>query len=327
MSKEKTTTIEEKKKKYKQIIMTISMIAVSIFVISVASYAWYMISNTPKIVSAEFVADTIGNLQISNVKPDGTPELYKNEINLFDGLAPEEINKIYLSPITTTDGVVFHKPIYVQGEIDHMELMDESVEAVKTELHTKYIYEKQFFLRAGNVSGTVDQDKAKYYDIHLLGQTTDEQSGASGFDINYGTYMRDRDLDNNDEPLNGSASYSMRISFVFENTKTGDKVIYEPNNDKNNTASQDNRSIYTNKTGETFGEYTTIKQKADKSFIDGDASMSDAICTIKEGVDVKVTMRVWVEGMDEDCTNEVAADKIFGQIQFISQENLTYITN
>ena len=31
-------------------------------------------------------------------------------------------------------------------------------------------------------------------------------------------------------------------------------------------------------------------------------------------------MRIWIEGMDEDCDNEIAADKMKGQIQFVSQE-------
>lgn len=58
----------------KQTAMTLAMIGVSTFVISVATYAWFMISNTPKIVSAEFTADTIGNLQISNVKVQNSKE-------------------------------------------------------------------------------------------------------------------------------------------------------------------------------------------------------------------------------------------------------------
>lgn len=41
---------------------------------------------------------------------------------------------------------------------------------------------------------------------------------------------------------------------------------------------------------------------------------------IEEEQDVKVTMRVWMEGTDEDCTNSNELDEIIGNIQFISSE-------
>ena len=49
-------------------------------------------------------------------------------------------------------------------------------------------------------------------------------------------------------------------------------------------------------------------------------AQSQPICTITEGVDVEITLRMWVEGMDKDCMHDIAADKMIGQIQFISKE-------
>ncbi len=323
-------TSEEKRQRRKQLTMTISMIIVSVLVISVASYAWYKLTNTPKIVSAEFTADTIGNLQISNVKVvDGadTPKGYTDAIGLFDGVDPAEKAKMYLSPVTTEDGLTFFKPVYLEGKVDHLEPLDESIEAQYKELHTKYIYEKKFFLRAG--SDNVDQDKAKYYDIHFIGMSQDEINKTVEFEESTGTFIIKKD--EGDE----TAAYSIRISFEFENAEpnaeTNNVVIYEPNSEKHITTNGDSSVIYTNKDGENYGKYKTLKQLSTKSFLNDDyngtEAQSGSICTIKEGEDVECTLRMWIEGMDEDCVNQIAADTMKGQIQFISTENLTYITN
>lgn len=41
---------------------------------------------------------------------------------------------------------------------------------------------------------------------------------------------------------------------------------------------------------------------------------------IEENKDVKVTMRVWIEGTDLDCTNSIALDKITAMFEFMSRE-------
>ncbi len=319
-------TSEEKRQRRKQLTMTISMIIVSVLVISVASYAWYKLTNTPKITSSEFTADTIGNLQISNVTVDNgvdKPEEYKDAIGLFDGVSDEDKAKMYLSPVTTQDGLKFFKPVYLEGKVDHLDYLDENDENQNKELHTKYIYEKKFFLRAG--SDNVDSDKAKYYDIHFIGMSQDEINGAT-FDDTTGTYIIKKA-----DATGETAAYSIRISFEFKNTQTGDVVIYEPNSEKHNTFNENNSVKYTNKPGEKYGEYDTLKQLSTKSFVgdgkDGTEAQSGSICTIKEGDDVECTLRMWIEGTDVDCVNQIAADTMKGQIQFISTENLTYITN
>ena len=319
-------TSEEKRQRRKQLTMTISMIIVSVLVISVASYAWYKLTNTPKITSSEFTADTIGNLQISNVTVDNgvdKPEEYKDAIGLFDGVSDEDKAKMYLSPVTTEDGLRFFKPVYLEGKVDSLEYLDETDPEIYKELHTKYIYEKKFFLRAG--SDNVDSDKAKYYDIHFIGMSQDEINGAT-FDDTTGTYIIKKA-----DATGETAAYSIRISFEFKNTQSGDVVIYEPNSEKHNAFNENNSVKYTNKSGEKYGEYDTLKQLSTKSFVgdgkDGTAAQSGSICTIKEGDDVECTLRMWIEGTDDDCVNQIAADTMKGQIQFISTENLTYITN
>lgn len=306
----------------KQVAMTVVMIGVSTLVISVATYAWFMISNTPKIVKAEFSADTIGNLQISNVKVKNnadTPEGYKSSINLFDGVSDSDKAKLTLSPVTTENGVEFYKPLYASdGSVSGLEKLKTDTDEQKKELNTKYVYEKKFFLRAG--SGNIDSSKAKEYNIYLAGQTSDEATtGSPVFDESYGSFLKDS------ASAGITVANAVRVSFTFQNVVTGETSIYEPNYDKHNGGTPgSNMSEYTNPAGKKYGEYTTIKQYANKSFkvsgSGGTKEKSDAICSIKEGQDVEVTMRIWVEGMDKDCDNEIAADKMKGQIQFVSQE-------
>lgn len=361
----KEKNVKQKRKMSKQTILTISMIMVSLFVISVATYAWYLISNTPKITQAKFVADTVGNLKISHAIDDGNggliPEAYLDSIELYGKDRADDVKKRYFTPCTTEDGVTFYKPNYEEGKIKDFTEFDEAVPKDKTELHTKYIYEKVFYLRAGGEASTVDDDKAKYYDIHLIGMTTDEKKATvhdeTNFDINYGTYMIDSTADQNGDVgtpyVANSAVNAMRISMVIENAQTDENavnvdattnkvktVIFEPNADGDNNRDTDAEGNYTNYLeyagGGSYGDFSgsnflLLKQKQNKSFnfdgLDSDKdTQSDAFCTIKEGVDVKVTMRIWIEGMDDDCTNEIAADKILGQIQFISTENLDYVT-
>lgn len=333
--------MKEENQNKKQIIMTISMIIVSVLVISVTSYAWFKITNTPKITGAEFVADTLGDLKISDAVKDNsgnyTPVSYVDSINLFEA---GDLDKRYLSPVTTEDGISFYKPVYLEGKVDSLQLLNTSVEAQNKELHTKYMYEKKFFLKAGN---QVAADKAKYYDIHFIGMTQSEiLNNPASIDTTTGTYIIPNGTDNE------SAANAIRISFEVNEaakadattemnssvatTSTSNVVIYEPNSNSDNGGSDANMVTYVNGNNEKFGEYKTLKQFANKSFDVNNnnaelKAQSQPICTIKEGVDVEITLRMWVEGMDKDCMNDIAADKMIGQIQFISSENLDHITN
>ena len=55
-------------------------------------------------------------------------------------------------------------------------------------------------------------------------------------------------------------------------------------------------------------------------FEGGEGGNSEKLFTIKEDEDVLVTMLVWIEGTDDDCTNSIQMDEIIGNIQFISRD-------
>ena len=70
-----------------------------------------------------------------------------------------------------------------------------------------------------------------------------------------------------------------------------------------------------------YGQYATFKQYKDGKFINsGNGDDSATLFTIEEGKDVKVTMRVWIEGTDLDCTDSIALDKITAMFEFMSAD-------
>ena len=62
--------MDEKRKKQlnitKRTMMTIVMIGISVLTISISAFAWFLITNTPKVENIQLTADTLGTLKIAN---------------------------------------------------------------------------------------------------------------------------------------------------------------------------------------------------------------------------------------------------------------------
>lgn len=392
--------IEYKKKMSRQTVMTIAMICVSVFVISVATYAWYLISNAPKITGMEFKADTIGDLWIADstytqntaktlitkIEPDAAT--WNTSLDLKTSSAKDSGDDsstkgkgdygIYqgLSPVTTNNGTDFYRPIYTNNVVTSVKAINAISE--RTLLNTKYVYEKTFWLRAGD--GTNQTGDLKYYNVYLVGN-----AGETGGAVNFaGSFLRTYNGSATSTTANtvSGAENSLRVSFEFggsgdgdghtyivDYTKTGSDAytakqsslvrIYEPNADIVNAGTDETTTkkatITENGTLYAYDKmpYAAVKQNFDKSFEvattaaegtsyayknnnvkarsgsqtpnaydkAGIENKSAILCTIKENEPVKVTMRIWIEGSDSDCVNNIAAQQIAGQIQFVSEEN------
>ena len=175
-------------------------------------------------------------------------------------------------------------------------------------LSTRYVYEKTFYLKAGpnpNLGGNVVGTEGKMYNVYLAGNTGSAGS-TEGTDV---TAAAGKTRTSND-----TAANSMRISFQLED---GTMIIYEPNADASNADTKRAEDGVKNQ----YGTYTTLKQSKDGYFISSTNSYdSPVLFSIKEGVDVKVTMRVWIEGTDLDCTNSIVLDEIAARFQFMSAD-------
>ena len=275
------------------------MILLALFLVivgSVGAYAWFSVSNRARVENLALIADHQGNLQIADDLGNG-PGTYSDVLDLTKATGASNISNTILSPVTTKDGVNFYLPNY-----NSLTQTVESVSQItnKEELTKYYIYEKTFYLKAGAEKNNSVATINRTYDIALYGVNSNNKQ--NGCYIYQPTASGD------------TAANSIRVSFTLENGQT---FIYEPNCDVNN--SDDSRAI--DGVNNEYGRYSTYKQKSNGLFlVSPKTNESEKLFTINENVDVKVTMRIWIEGTDIDCTNSIAADTIAGQIQFVSTE-------
>lgn len=262
----------------------------------VGTYAWFSVSNRARVENLALIADHSGNLQIADDLGNG-PGTYSDVLDLTKATGAANMANTILSPVTTKDGVNFFAPNY-----NSLTQTVESVTAItnREELNKYYIYEKTFYLKAGANSGNNVGSIQRTYDIALYGVNSNNKS--NGCFIYQPTASGD------------TAANSIRVSFTLDN---GTSYIYEPNCDVHNV---DNNRANDGVNNE-YGRYATYQQRNNGSFVvSPKTNESEKLFTINENVDVKVTMRIWIEGTDVDCTNSIGADSIAGQIQFISTE-------
>lgn len=277
------------------------ILSIIMVLITVGTFAWFSVSDHPRVQNLALVADHEGVLMIAD-DVNGTPGTYGDVLDLTTATGFDYMKSVRLSPVTTADGKEFYSPNYdvFTNRVDSVNLISDH-----TELIHSYIYEKTFYLKA--ISGDNDIGTGSTYDVALSGM-------GSG---NTGTYML---KDTAAAADSDSSAYAIRIGFTLTDVN-GSVVtkIYEPNYNVHN--SSDDMAIDGVKGTSGYGTYTTIKQNSDGTFVTtGTGSDSEVLFTIPENTDVKVTMRVWIEGTDEDCANSIGATLLTGQIQFSSDE-------
>lgn len=292
--KENNTRVKKKKSKSGRNTILIALLIVVAG--SVGAYAWFSVSNRARVENLALIADHSGNLQIADDLGNG-PGTYSDVLDLKTATGAPAMADAILSPVTTQDGVNFFLPNYNSAT--------QTVESVSPitnsdELKKYYIYEKSFYLRAGASNANSVATIRRVYDIALYGLNSNNRDN--------GSYIIQPSA------TGDTAANSIRISFTLDN---GSTYIYEPNCDVHNTDTS--RAI--DGVGNIYGRYSTYQQRGNGTFvISPKTNESEKLFTIDENVDVRVTMRIWIEGTDTDCTNSIEADSIAGQIQFISTE-------
>ncbi len=272
-------------------------------VLSTATYAWFTMNNKPKVLNLALSAAAAGDLMIAD-DLGGGPGEYDEELDLKAATQKFPMEEVLLNPVTTTDGKLFYAPVYTGKAVNDVEEITDM-----DELNQQYVYEKTFYLKAGSLKNSkgkrVAQGAMKTYAIMLLGPEQDGEEVS-------GCWVRQADGAASAVP-GDTAANSIRISFEVEGQEI---AIWEPNSDKHNSDTE--KAIDNVK--DSYGTYKTLQQTGDGDFIDGENGNSEKLFEIEEEQDVKVTMRVWMEGTDEDCTNSNELDEIIGNIQFISSE-------
>lgn len=296
-----TSQIQDKEKRSLKAKLLMSLLYLA--VLSTATYAWFTMNNKPKVLNLALTAAGAGDLLIAD-DLGGGPGEYDEELDLKGATHKVPMEEVTLNPVTTKDGTVFFEPIYTGLAVTDVEEISDL-----DELNKNYVYEKTFYLRAGSIKNRSGARRPstnpKSYYIMLVGPQLDGEE-ISGSEI--------RQADGVTSLVAGdTAANSIRISFEVEGQ---DIAIYEPNSNSHN---RDTEKAIDN-VKDTYGTYQTLKQNNDGSFATGENGKSEEMFIIDEEQDVKVTMRVWMEGTDEDCTNSNEMDEIIGQIQFISAE-------
>lgn len=288
-------------KKHRDIRKLIMTICVMVLLLSTATFAWFSESNTPRVTNLALMAGASGSLLIADDTGNG-PGTYGEILDLSMAVGADQMDDAILNPVTTKDGISFYSPLYTGNVVTGVKQITDA-----QKLSSRYVYEKTFYLKAGpnpNLGGNVVTTEGKLYNVYLAGHT-----GTSQTEGTHVTAAQTKTRTTND-----TAANSMRISFQLED---GTMIIYEPNADASNADTKRAEDGVKNQ----YGTYTTLKQSKDGHFIDSTNSYdSPVLFTIKEGQDVKVTMRVWIEGTDLDCTNSIVLDEIMARFQFMSAD-------
>lgn len=289
------------KRDIRQIIM---MFSITLAVLSTATYAWFKVSNTPKVLDLALMAGAAGRLQVADDLGNGPGE-YGDILDLREATGAEAMAEAILNPVTTKDGIDFYAPLYTGKAVTGVKLLEDNEER-----RSRYVYEKTFYLKASPNPNMPNSDlivtAGKLYDIFLIGPAQNNQIR--------GTYVYQSPDAEGSTVAGDTAANAIRISFE---TEDGELVIYEPNADVSN---QDTNRAE-DQVKDEYGNYVTVSQAENGIFINSDnGNNSPVLFTIEEGVDVKVTMRVWIEGTDLDCTNSIALDEISAMFQFMSAD-------
>jgi hypothetical protein len=293
-----------KKAKKKRIVYLSTVICFLFLVLSTATYAWFEQGNRLKVTNLSLLAGGSGILQIAE-DLGNNPGEYASELDLSVVSGSDAMETMLLNPVTTKNGINFFKPVYKGNTVVDVKSVTDN-----EQLNTLYVYEKSFYLKAGpNPNGKEEKivvTEGKMYDVFLVGPATNQE--------HTGTHVfQSSDSDGSSVP-GDTAVNAIRISFELED---GTVVIYEPNADQSNRDNNRAEDMVKNQ----CGRYDTVMQGKDGIFIQSDnGEDSPILFQIEESKDVKVTMRVWIEGTDLDCTDSIALDKVTAMFEFMSNE-------
>lgn len=262
---------------------------------SAATYAWFTLSNTAKATNLTMtVGDTTG-LQIASDTGSG-PGTFGSSI------AFEKIDGKLL-PATTSDGSIFYKPDYTDGDVTGTT-------------------QTNVFLSKDN-TGT---DKEGYYIqykfyLKALGEDTDiKLAEGSDFDNgiyatnSQGTYILWKKPDNDTSTTLGVAAGAIRLS--FKNTTSGGNVtVFEPNSnlDSSSLNFQPGADFAKDSRPDDQKTPATVTVKHSKT---GTIVTDETVLHLVHDKDSLIELNVWIEGTDAQCVNQISAKELIGQLVF-----------
>lgn len=312
MNETKKVSKKQKAKK-SNIRRNVLMIILCIALLSSATYAWFTLSNTAKITNLSLSVTESGGLLIA---PENAGKTGAGDYGDTMELDMTSSNAKLLPATLVEDASVWkiYKPQYSENEVTDVvaltgsdkALTDEDVKAGGAGAEG-YYYDKVFYLRV-NAEGT--------YNISL------KEKGDDG----KGTLLTGKDKTGTDvnSATDLSAVDAVRIAFY---NSTGDLLaVYKANSDRADSVvgSMGQATVSATASGKV-NKYLDVdsivkaNQKIDGT-IEGATSGALKLFTITGNADNKITMRVWIEGSDPQCANDIALTQLAGQIKFESSK-------
>lgn len=272
----------EKKSLKTKLLYSVAMLAVSAVVLTTASYAWFSMSNQPKVEDITLKAGTYGSLSICKTR-DG---VFGDTVDLSSDI----LAATTLRPITSPNGYDFYKPTYGDaGKVTGVEatkVADIAAISNKSQADGGYIAKSTFYLKASGASAATAKIQ-----LSNISRVTNEAAGE--------------------------AAYSIRVAFVLNDTTTC--KVYEPNANASSSTADDSQykmAGYDSLT--TIKQNQDGKFSLDGSTYVSD--VSPELFSIPVDTPSKVDVYIWIEGADKDCVNNIAAKTLKTVLQFTSTD-------
>lgn len=273
-------------KKMRSVIM---MTLLCVMLLSTATYAWFTLSDTARVLDLTLTIGGESGLLIAPAASASTPGTYKSVLSFgadskdYDGSAGGARYQIggKLLPATTADGRTFRKPVYAATDgsivtgVESLSGGDRLTSASGKDAEG-YYYETVFWLKAVS-SGDLQ--------VTLAGKDGDD-----------GTFVAIEDSSMAD----GAAAVRISLSTPSQT------LVYEPHADVTGTG-KGYSSATDNSRASVVSD--TMKQSSNGNFTNRKSLTVSNTGTM-------VTMRIWIEGTDDMCVNEIMAEQIRAQLQF-----------
>ncbi len=280
---------KKNKTKTNKIFQTFAVVIMSVFFLTTATYAWFSLTNAPKVNNLVLKAGTTGNLLISNEKTTG----------FSDSISLELDGECCLRPLTTINGKTFYRPIYASsGMVEAVSpnpIPTEELDSMTNKIETKggWLIKKTFYLKA-----TVKDLSS--VDVRLMAPIPTRETGTAISNVN----------------KNSHGAEAVRVSFTYNNTT----AVLEPNSDVITEAANASQASLAG-----WKNMSVIKQGANYKFSNDNgrtftSDVSDKLFDIPTNKPVEVTMYIWLEGADRDCVNEIMGNSINVELRFISED-------
>ena len=308
-NEKKKKKIVKKAKKVRGIVM---MTLLCVLMMSAATYAWFTLSNTAKIANLTMTVGEATGLQIA--KDVGTGE--NHTAGTYGGVltfGDSEDGRLYkitgkLLPATTEDGITFKKPVYNEdGLISKVEATQNNdiLKNNSADDAEGYYYETTFYLKALGSNPVYVQLKE--------GTNLPENGIFDASKGSTGTYVLGANGKTKKSEYYGSQA--IRISLTAGTNPDPIKtIIYEPNSNVSGTDGTSAEKV----SGLTINRATSTSKQLDTGSWDGNQTETLKISNTDGTL---VTMRIWIEGEDPDCVNEISLNEIVAQLVFETVTN------